>query len=114
MSAWRILTRALYRIGGTGKRCEFDDDKLAPTHGTALTHMRERGLATNNGKRGTGCVWTLTQLGIDYCEHRVEWVPLPGKEGQGGGIPRGFLPTWLSSLPRNTRMTPRPCVCLIP
>ena len=105
MSVWRNLTQALHTIGGSGHRQQFGDT-FGGTGNSALTHMVRRGLATNNGKRGRGCVWTLTQQGVDVAEGR-KVIKMTGRWNRHTRV----LSTWLSSLPRDVRITPRPCQC---
>jgi hypothetical protein len=96
MSAWRIVIRNLYSSGGSGTAKVAGADFLTPYQaGNALEIAAKHGLVQGPG---TGKqVWTLTQRGIDWCEHRVSDVYL---------LQRGirWRATWLSSLPRDIRI----------
>jgi hypothetical protein len=99
MSAWRIVVRSLYEMGpATSGMVELH------TGGTnawiALRDARVIGLVSSPEKKdGTG-LWSLTPIGVDWCEGRVTSVSL-----RPGG--RRWVSTWLSALPRGLRITPR-------
>lgn len=119
MSAWRLAAQALYALGGSGTINQLCYER------NGLTQLVKFGLATSNGVKGgrQRATWTLTQLGIDWCEGRV--VPVCGphpldkaladrKNLRPGSFhrPRAratwFIATWLMSLPRDVRITPYP------
>jgi hypothetical protein len=93
MSAWRIVARNLYAIGGSGLAAQFD----GICQRSALKRMRDLKLIANNGKRGRHCIWTLTPLGIAWCEGRAKYI-------HGRTRPTILAATWLASLPRDVRI----------
>lgn len=124
MSTWRILARSLYAIGGSGTMAQFGDGGSA-AEGAALYSMRQMGLVETNGVRGPACVYTLTPLGRDWCEGRVQEYRghLPcERELARRALRRGdkinatptkrlrFVATWLAALPRpgEVRLCPSP------
>jgi hypothetical protein len=106
MSAWRQAIRVLYaQPGHCGTLC---DCELAGIEGaysaSGLKYLSRLDLAKPNTARGKQTKWTLTQRGIDYCEGRLT---LGTKSWRGGPGRPGFrlVATWLSSLPRDIRIT---------
>lgn len=114
MSTWRYLARSLYAIGGTGTLAQFGSGGSA-AEGAALHSMRQMGLVETNGVRGPACVYTLTPLGRDWCEGRVQeyrgYLPcerplarrahLRGEKIEAAPTKRlRFVATWLAALPR--------------
>jgi hypothetical protein len=96
MSAWRIVVRHLYALGGSGTAKGAGGDFLTPYQaGNALEIAAKHGLVKGPGSGK--CVWSLTERGIDWCENRVNDVYL-----RPGGL--CWIPTWLSSLPRGIRI----------
>lgn len=118
MSAWRLAARALYENGGSGTFADICDP-------SALQQLQHFGLATSTGTRGgpnKNVTWSLTQLGIYWCEGRVAAVcgphpldrALRDKTKRHASLdvyrPRGratwFVATWLMSLPHGVRIKP--------
>jgi hypothetical protein len=96
MSAWRLAVRALYDHGpATSQQVEL---RIGGVYAhKALSAAVAYGLVHSPGKNnGTAC-WSLTPLGVDWCEGRVTQV-----EVRPGG--RRWAATWLSSLPRDIRI----------
>jgi hypothetical protein len=112
MSSWKLAARVLYRMGGTATVERIMDEEPDLDSGR-LCSLRLYGLATSNGRIGGNqpATYTLTQLGIDWCEGRVREVPAPRTPGIHGRRMR-FVATWLASLPRGIRITqPEPAPC---
>ncbi len=87
MSAWRALVDEIHRHG--------------PIHGTRIIRAevfaaRRLGLIGYDAEQR----WTLTELGLDFCEGRVVQL----EERPGG---RRFVATWLRALPRNLSLAHR-------
>lgn len=117
MSTWRYLARSLYAIGGAGTLAQFGDGGSV-AEDRAMRAMRQMGLVETNGKRGPACVYTLTPLGRDWCEGRVQecrgYLPCErstarrllnrrqrAAEVLGAPTKRiRFVATWLAALPR--------------
>jgi len=98
VSAWRLAARDLYENGGSGTWSDVPDYK-------ALRALVRLGLATNTGTnrsgKGSPDVWTLTQLGRDYCEGRI------AVETARGFKRHKVQATWLASLPKGIRLESR-------
>lgn len=96
MSAWRILVKNLYNIGGTGVRSQFDDLGSYSNSATGLVMAQRLGLMTREGKR-QGTVWRITALGRAFVEGRAEVKPSVGAR-TGGRAPMRVAACWLSPL----------------
>lgn len=99
MSAWRAAIRALHALGGAASAddvcdvTEWEDPYVASD---ALHRCVQLGLAASDGRRGgngEANLWRITDLGLDFIEHRVAQI-----ESKPGG--RRWAPTWLAVLPR--------------
>jgi hypothetical protein len=98
MSAWRALVRNLYEIGGgPAPRRAFDNLPTLSAARGGLNCARDFGLIK---ARLQTCdwVWTLTDLGRDWCEGRVAIVGVMNKP-RGRPVLRPVA-TWLKALPR--------------
>ena len=95
MSAWRLAVRALYELGpSTSAQVEL---RIGGVNAwAALRAAQALGLVVSPGRRRLG-LWSLTPLGVDWCEGRVAQI-----EVRPGG--RRWVSTWLSSLPRGLRI----------
>jgi hypothetical protein len=101
MSAWRLAVRTLYEIGpSTSLRVDVYAGGVDVKN--ALTQAAKLGLVHSPGRNGSG-VWSLTQLGVDWCEGRAVELLAPRTRGSVGQRMR-FAATWLSSLPRGIRL----------
>lgn len=101
MSAWRILVRRLYDLGGGPlPRPAFDNtgDELGEQWKAQLVPAIRHGLI-QSGKHKYGWRWTLTQRGRDWCEGRYEVVERLDNRRKGRG-PQQIKATWLVALPR--------------
>lgn len=91
MSAWRLAVRALYELGpSTSAQVELHIGGVNAW--TALRDAQALGLVVSPGRGRLG-LWSLSPLGVDWCEGRVIQI-----EVRPGG--RRWVSTWLSSLPR--------------
>jgi hypothetical protein len=101
MSGWRIVTRALYELGGSGTtrdvarhlgRYDWLDlsSILSSCRGVGTLTSSAVGVGSNSD---TPCTWTLTPVGIGWCEGRYVAVTV-----RPGG--RHWAATWIESLPR--------------
>ena len=107
MSGWVLLVKELHRRGPLRSH-QFESltrgDSLAPVT-MHLARAAALGLVATPGKKGKGRPpYTLTDLGVEFCEGRMEcYVPAMGR-GENGGRARGsttrLRSTWLASLPR--------------
>lgn len=104
MSAWRLAVRALHDLGRPATAVALGAATGLGTRGAGVSMKRaaELGLVRRPGR---GCangsrLWTLTQLGTDWCEGRVD-LAVPRGLRAGPVIWRA---TWVSSLPRGLRL----------
>lgn len=99
MSAWKIATRRLYDMGGGPLHSPRFVGELNPE---AACHAKAHGMMLNAG-HGPRALWTLTQLGRDWCEGRIVVAIIERQTGRKGW-PKGARlkarATWLMSLPR--------------
>jgi hypothetical protein len=100
MSRWRIVVRDLFDHGPSSARQVSLRTGLDARYG--LEDARRLGLAESPG-RGPSGSWKLTQKAVDWCEGRLAMSHRPWSP-QGGRPPTRFVPTWLSSLPRDIRI----------
>lgn len=101
MSTWRIITKALYAVGG-GPVHTSVFDPLHMSYGTfwdGIERARHLGMVENTvsgwgvASRGR---WALTQAGIDWCEGRL------GDEYRHKRL--FIVATWLKALPQTNQI----------
>lgn len=98
MSGWRILVKQLHEIGGgPARRVEFDTLPTLIAGTQALTRAKQLGLIESH-IRGYRWKWTLTDLGRDWCEGRVDIVGV--QISRIGGPVLRPVATWLKALPK--------------
>lgn len=75
MTHWETITRALHLAGGGPlPRSAFDSEIESDEAARAgLKRAKEHGLVTSLGVHRKA-TWTLTQLGIDWCQGRIKVV----------------------------------------
>ena len=101
MSAWKIVTRRLYRLGGTAKTRELDDGSYDTIH--ALTDARKLGLVSSTGRHGIhGARHSLTERGLLWCEGKLRDTRGEGTAESAKSI--GFIATWLRALPSTVHL----------
>ena len=69
MSTWRNLLKRLHALGGEAKAADLEVQLPGERH--AMARLKAMGMVENNGRRGIGCVWRITPLGVAWCEGRV-------------------------------------------
>jgi hypothetical protein len=97
MSAWRVLVRRLYELGGEGTRDQFDDFSMsAGSSNWAVERAKALGLIELVDKRRQRPRWRLTELGRRYCEGEAELRHAP--RITGGKAADYIAASWLSCL----------------
>jgi hypothetical protein len=72
MSSWKLCANALHaRPGHSGTTTHCELLGIAAVH-KALQRLKAFGFVESNGGRGALAVWTLTPLGVAWCENRVD------------------------------------------
>lgn len=108
MSAWRITIRKLYAMPGhSATHRELDFAGGLPMLQRLKLITREH--VPGCHRHGSRIRFTLTPLGIDFCEGRAMAIvgpAAPGRIRQRG--PLQMAATWLSALPQGVRITPYP------
>jgi hypothetical protein len=101
MSAWKVACRALHALGGVATRQQLEDYIVDDPYGGLVT-LRRYGMVTMTpaATQFQPATFTLTELGLDWIEGRRKLSPVPTNRAM-----LALLPTWLSALPRDVRIT---------
>lgn len=92
MSAWKLVLRRLYSLGGEAPRNKIDDGTVYSISG-ALNLLARCGLVKSPGMHGyqRPMPWKITPKGILFCEGKLEAI----RDGPKG---MKWRATWLNPL----------------
>lgn len=104
MSQWRIALRALHSAGKPMSVQEIETAVGGSFEARGAMHRAQLLGLARSSLRGRHASWSITDRGIAWCEGRIVERQAPRACDPSRRRYR-FVATWLSSLPRDIRIT---------
>lgn len=103
MSAWRLAIRTLYTLGGQATTAEIAGVTIDCPKSALRQLIRLQMVEHDPAPKGTPVLWRITERGLQWCEGRIDIVPMTERKTGGRSVMR-FAATWLMSLPQGVRI----------